>query len=325
MPETDFEAPLARAAEAHRRARRAFPGTPDKEQEARRLREELEPSAARGLREAHALAEDAGRPPPQPALHPRLRPGPVHRLDRDPRRPALRRRSRARVRLRALQGPARGRGRPPEGPRHEAEDLPQLRHAQARGLPQGAAGDAARREVRAARSSPSWTRRAPIPGSTPRSAARPRPSPSTCARWPRLRTPDHRDRDRRRRQRRRARHRGGRPRQHARALGLLRDLPRGLRLDPLARRRAGRGGGHGHEDHGPRPAALGHRRRDRPRAAGRRPREPRGARSRASTRSSSASSASCPAARRATLSWRRATAKFRKMGRLGASSVEARA
>ena len=65
---------------------------------------------------------------------------------------------------------------------------------------------------------------------------------------------DHRDRHRRGRQRRRPRHRGGRPREHARALRLLGDLARGLRLDPLARRLAGRGGGHRDEDHRPRPA-----------------------------------------------------------------------
>ena len=81
------------------------------------------------------------------------------------------------------------RDRPPEGPRHQAEDLPQLRHAQARGLSQGAARDAAGREVRAARSSPSSTRPAPTPASTRRSAARRRPSPSTCARWRRLPVP----------------------------------------------------------------------------------------------------------------------------------------
>ena len=54
--------------------------------------------------------------------------------------------------------------RAPEGARHEAEDLPQLRHAEARGLPQGDAGDGARREVRPARSSASWTRPGAYPG-----------------------------------------------------------------------------------------------------------------------------------------------------------------
>jgi acetyl-CoA carboxylase carboxyl transferase subunit alpha len=38
--------------------------------------------------------------------------------------------------------------RPPEGPRHQGAGAAQLRHAQARGLPQGAAPDEAGREVR---------------------------------------------------------------------------------------------------------------------------------------------------------------------------------
>ena len=42
-----------------------------------------------------------------------------------------------------FHGQARVRHRPPEGARHQAEDLPQLRHAQAGGLPQGAADHAA--------------------------------------------------------------------------------------------------------------------------------------------------------------------------------------
>ena len=60
---------------------------------------------------------------------------------------------------------AAGRGRrPPEGPRHQAEDLPQLRLRAAGGLSQGAARDAAGAEVLAGRSSSSSTRRRPIPG-----------------------------------------------------------------------------------------------------------------------------------------------------------------
>ena len=47
----------------------------------------------------------------------------------------------------------------------------QLRHEQARGLPQGAAPDEAGREVQACRCSPLSTRPAPIPASTPKSAA----------------------------------------------------------------------------------------------------------------------------------------------------------
>ncbi len=62
----------------------------------------------------------------------------------------LRRRRGDRRRPRALQRQAVHGDRPPEGPRHQGEDPPQLRHAAPRGLPQGAAPDEARREVRAA-------------------------------------------------------------------------------------------------------------------------------------------------------------------------------
>ena len=53
--------------------------------------------------------------------------------------------------------------------------------------------DAAGRANSAARFSPSSTRPAPIPASTPRSAARPKPSPRTCAKW-RAAGADHRRR-----------------------------------------------------------------------------------------------------------------------------------
>ena len=59
-----------------------------------------------------------------------------------------------------------------------------------------------------ARSSASWTRRGPTPASTPRSAGRPRPSPSTCARWPACARPIIVTVTGRRGQRRRAGHRG---------------------------------------------------------------------------------------------------------------------
>ena len=73
--------------------------------------------------------------------------------------------------------------RTPEGPRHEAEDLPQLRLREARGLPQGASRHAAGREVQAAGDRRSSTRRRPIRASSPRSAASPKRSRSICARW----------------------------------------------------------------------------------------------------------------------------------------------
>ncbi len=66
--------------------------------------------------------------------------------------------------------------------RDTSKDLPQLRHAAPGGLSQGAAlMNLAERS--GCPSSPSSTRRARTRASTPRSAARPRPSPATCRRW----------------------------------------------------------------------------------------------------------------------------------------------
>ena len=162
------------------------------------------------------------------------------------------------------------------------------------------------------------------PGPRRRGArARRRPSPTTCARWPRLPHADRGERHRRGRQRRRARHRRRRPREHARALGLLGDLARGLRVHPLARRRAGRGGGHGHEDHRPRPrAASASSTRSSP--------SRREARTATGTRCSASFDAvldrQLPRAVRAApgrARRRRATTKFRAMGRLGREFVTA--
>jgi acetyl-CoA carboxylase carboxyl transferase subunit alpha len=50
----------------------------------------------------------------------------------------------------AFRGPAGGDRRPAEGPRHQGQGAPQLRHAAAGGLSQGAAADAAGREIRPA-------------------------------------------------------------------------------------------------------------------------------------------------------------------------------
>ena len=86
---------------------------------------------------------------------------------------------------------------------------------------------------------------------------------------------DHRERDGRGRQRGSARGRGRRPRQHARALDLLGDHAGGLRRHPVARRGARGRGGHGDEDHRPRPQEVRPHRRDHPRAAGRRAHRPR--------------------------------------------------
>ena len=136
-------------------------------------------AAAEDLRRAVALAEGAALPPSGPALHARLHRAPVRGLHRAARRPPLRRRSRDGRRLRHVRRHAGAGRRPPEGAQHEGEGAAQLRPAQARGLPQGAAPDGAGRAHRAVRSSASSTRRAPTRASTPRSAARPRRSRRT--------------------------------------------------------------------------------------------------------------------------------------------------
>ena len=77
-------------------------------------------------------------------------------------------------------------------------------------------------------------------------------------------------RDRRGRLGRRAGARRRQPHPDAGVRDLLGDLARGLRVDPVARRRQEARGGGGDEDDRDRPAAPGRRRRDRARGAGRR-------------------------------------------------------
>ena len=105
----------------------------------------------------------------------------VHRVPGAARRPHVRGRPVDRRRRRAARRHAGHADRPAEGARHQGARAPQLRHAEARGLPQGAAPDADRRALRAARSSRSSTRRAPTRASAPRSATRARRSRATCS------------------------------------------------------------------------------------------------------------------------------------------------
>ena len=79
-----------------------------------------------------------------------------------------------------------------EGARHEGARAAQLRHAEAGGLSQGAAADAHSPSASSCRSiTPDRYRRAPIPASAPRSAARARRSRATCSRWRALACADH--------------------------------------------------------------------------------------------------------------------------------------
>ena len=220
------------------------------------------------------MAAGARGPPSGAADHPRLRRAAVHRLRRDPRRPPLRRRSRHRRRAGAVPRPAGdGRGAP-EGQRHQAEDLPQLRLRASRGLPQGAAGDAAGREVRPAdrllRRHAGGLSRHRVGGARRRRGHRRQP-----ARDGRARRADHRRRARRGRQRRRPRHRGRRPHPDARVRRLQRDSARRLRGAAVARHQPARSSA-AEALKITAPDLLGprHHRRDREGAGRRRPHRP---------------------------------------------------
>ena len=102
-------------------------------------------AAAEDLRGADALAEGAALPPPGAPVHAGLHRAAVRGLHRAARRPPFRRRPGRGRRLRHLRRHARPGARAPEGAQHEGEGAAQLRPAQARGLPQGAAPDGAGR------------------------------------------------------------------------------------------------------------------------------------------------------------------------------------
>ena len=113
----------------------------------------------------------------------------LHRLPGAARRSHVRRRSRHRRRAGAARRQAGDDHRPAEGPRHQGARAPQLRHAEAGGLSQGAAPDAHGRALPAAARSRSSIPRAPIPASAPRSAARAKRSRATCSRCRRCEMP----------------------------------------------------------------------------------------------------------------------------------------
>ena len=170
---------------------------------------------------------------------------------------------------RAIKGAGPGR-RAPEGPRHQAEGPPQLRLRTARGISQGAAGDADGRQVRPAdhllRRHAGGLSRHRVGGARHGRGHRPQP-----ARDGHPRRADHRRRHRRGRQRRRARPGGRRPRADAGVRRLQRHSARGLRRHPVARRRPEDRGRGGVEDHRARSDRARHRRRHHRRTAGRRP------------------------------------------------------
>ena len=188
MPEADFEAPLL-ALQKRVPSCGPFPGDPAKEREARKLEEELELKRREVFAEPHALAEDPGGAQPEPPLHPRLRRRPSS--PSGPRSTATGGTATTPPSSAASRSTRTGRWRcwatrRAATPSRRSTATSACPSPRATGRP---CASCRWRPSSAGPSSPSWTRRGPIPGSTPRSAGRPRPSPTTCARWPRLRTP----------------------------------------------------------------------------------------------------------------------------------------
>ncbi len=149
MAELDFEAPFAEGLKRLDELR-AYRGDPGKEREAAALKAKLDA----GRREVYANLTSWQRT--LVARHPN-RPYTLDYIGalvtdfvevKGDRRfaddPAIV------SRLRSFRRPPGLPDRSPEGPRHEAEDLSELRHAQTRGLSQGHAGHAHGREVRPA-------------------------------------------------------------------------------------------------------------------------------------------------------------------------------
>ena len=145
---------------------------------------------------------------------------------------------------------AAGRGRrAPEGPRHQAEDLPELRLRAARGLSQGAARHAAGAEVLPA-DHRLHRHAGRVSGRRVGRARRGRGDRLQPARDDHARGPDRRHRLRRGRQRRRARHCHRRPGADAGILGLQRHPAGRLRRDPVAGREQESRSRGGAQDHG---------------------------------------------------------------------------
>ena len=144
----EFEKPLRRG----RKADRGAPQDGGRARDQRRRRDRAARAEARraarvDLREPHADPARAGRAQPAAAVHARLHPARVHRLDRAARRPRVPRRSGDRRRLGAHRRRDGHGDRPAARARHQGESAPQLRDAPPRGLSQGAPAHEARREV----------------------------------------------------------------------------------------------------------------------------------------------------------------------------------
>ena len=159
-----------------------LPQTDARDRQIETLRRRIETVRAGPLCVPDAVAARARRQASRASQPRGLHPAVVHRLCRDSRRSAVRRRPRDHDRICRLQGPAGPARRPRQGRRHEGKDLSQFRLRAARRVSQGVARDAAGGEVSPA--DPRLRRHAGrvSRASSPRNGASPRPLPSTCAR-----------------------------------------------------------------------------------------------------------------------------------------------
>ena len=177
----DFEKPIAELESkvAELKALAAEQHSVSIEEELAKLEDKAQAALRGHLFQAHAVAEDAGRPPSRaPASASTIVDGADRGLHAARRRPLLRRGPGDHRRHRPLSRPLGDGDRPREGLRHRRPHPAQFRHGEARRLPQGRAADGDGRPLRPAGDHASSTPPAPIPASAPRSAARPRPSPA---------------------------------------------------------------------------------------------------------------------------------------------------
>ena len=228
----------------------------DVRDEVRVLTAEARRPSRRDLPQPHRHGTGAGGPPSKTSLYPRLHRRHLHRLVRAEGRPALPQRRGHHRRVGPARRQVRHGDRAPEGPGHEGEPAPQLRHASPRGIPQGAAPHEDGREVRAARGD-AHRHAGRVPGVRRRGAGPGRGDRHEPARDGPAAYADPVRGDRRGRFRRGAGPGGHRPDPAPRALHLFGHLARGVRGDPLAfGRTAGEGGQRAASDL-VRPAGLG--------------------------------------------------------------------
>ena len=181
---------------------------------------------------ANRLAKNGTRPSSPAPANPRLHRAPVHRLQRNSRRSHVRRRCRHYLRNGPL--PRRRSSSRWHAKRPRRDNLVHRNF----GTPHPEGYRKALRIMQVAEKSrrPILLGECGTPAFMPKSAAKPRPSPTTCSRDGAPRSAHHCNCDWRRRQRRSTRDRRGRSRPHDGKLNLFGHLSRRLRRHHVARR-----------------------------------------------------------------------------------------